>query len=81
MGILSALTAGFWGSLSDRKGRKPILALTQVGFLCADVVFLTVVLFNDVLPYRLLFLGPAIDGLFGGFAYVRSLCLIGNWSW
>jgi MFS family permease len=68
MGILSALTAGFWGSLSDRKGRRPVLSMTQLGFLFADCVFLAVVTFNHVLPYRLLFLGPAIDGLFGGFA-------------
>lgn len=31
-GILSALTTGFWGQVSDRVGRTKILAVTEVGF-------------------------------------------------
>lgn len=40
MGILSALTTGFWGSLSDRRGRKPIIALALCGTIFMDAVFL-----------------------------------------
>lgn len=32
MGILSALTTGFWGAVSDRLGRTSVLAISLLGF-------------------------------------------------
>lgn len=40
MGILSALTTGWWGSVSDRRGRKPVLLVSFTGMLLMDIVFL-----------------------------------------
>lgn len=40
MGILSALTTGWWGSVSDRRGRKPVLIISLMGMVLMDVVFL-----------------------------------------
>lgn len=33
-GILAAATTGFWGGLSDRRGRVPLLAIATVGEIC-----------------------------------------------
>lgn len=32
MGILSALSTGFWGAVSDRMGRTLVMAVTLIGF-------------------------------------------------
>ena len=40
MGVLAAITTGYWGSLSDRRGRKPILTLALIGMLSMDLVFI-----------------------------------------
>ena len=40
MGILSALTTGWWGAFGDRHGRKPILFVALFGMLLMDLVFL-----------------------------------------
>jgi nitrate/nitrite transporter NarK len=40
MGVLSALTTGYWGQLSDRVGRTKIMAVVETGLLlkCVDFV-------------------------------------------
>lgn len=40
MGCLSALTTGWYGSISDRYGRRPILTLALTGMCLMDIVFL-----------------------------------------
>ncbi|KAF8586548.1 MFS general substrate transporter [Ramaria rubella] len=74
MGILSCLTTGWWGQLSDRYGRIPILRLATFGLLISDINFIVVSLWADRLPggYRLLLVGPAIDGLFGGMSTLMA---------
>ncbi|KAK4056403.1 hypothetical protein OIO90_002546 [Microbotryomycetes sp. JL221] len=72
MGCLSALTTGWWGSVSDRFGRKPVLVAALVGLNLMDIVFLITVTFHDVVGYRFLFLGPILDGLLGGYATAQA---------
>lgn len=67
-GLLSSLTTGFWGGVSDRYGRKVILVLSLLGFFINDIVFLVTVMFAPRLPYQFLVLGPFAEGLVGGWA-------------
>ncbi|GAA5958654.1 hypothetical protein JCM3765_006709 [Sporobolomyces pararoseus] len=72
MGILSSLTTGWWGSYSDRKGRKPVLILAMLGTVLMDTVFLITVNFHDSVSYNFLLLGPILDGLLGGFSTAQA---------
>ncbi|KZT35058.1 MFS general substrate transporter [Sistotremastrum suecicum HHB10207 ss-3] len=67
-GILTCLTTAFWGSLSDRYGRKPIMSLAITGFLVSDFNFILVARAAKYLPggYRFIMFGPIFDGLLGG---------------
>ncbi|SCV74651.1 BQ2448_7680 [Microbotryum intermedium] len=66
MGLLSALTTGYYGSLSDRRGRRPVLVLAMFGTIVMDAVVLITVQYHHIVGYRFLILGPVIDGLLGG---------------
>jgi nitrate/nitrite transporter NarK len=33
MGLLSALTTGYWGQTSDRIGRRKVMAFVELGLL------------------------------------------------
>ncbi|GAA5901855.1 hypothetical protein JCM6882_008691 [Rhodosporidiobolus microsporus] len=72
MGILSSMTTGFWGSLSDRRGRKPVLVLALLGTVLMDSVFLLTVNYHQILSYNFLFLGPLLDGLLGGYTTAQA---------
>ncbi|KUI54889.1 hypothetical protein VP1G_02265 [Cytospora mali] len=67
IGILSAYTAPKIGSLSDRYGRKKLLALASAGGVCSELVVILTARFPDVVHYRWLILGCAFDGLAGSF--------------
>ncbi|GAA5875020.1 hypothetical protein JCM16303_004979 [Sporobolomyces ruberrimus] len=72
MGILSSLTTGWWGSYSDRKGRKPVLILAMFGTVAMDTVFLITVNYHHLVSYNFLLLGPILDGLLGGFSTAQA---------
>jgi len=72
MGVLSALTTGFYGGLSDRRGRTPIIALSLFGMAVSDTVFLLTTNYVDILTYRFLLVGPIVDGCFGGIATAQA---------
>ncbi|KZP31830.1 MFS general substrate transporter [Athelia psychrophila] len=67
-GILACLTTGWWGALSDRRGRKLVMGLSVVGLLYNDLNFLGVALFASKIPggYWLLLVGPVVEGIMGG---------------
>ncbi|KAJ1028465.1 hypothetical protein NDA16_001631 [Ustilago loliicola] len=71
MGILAALTTGFWSNLSSRRGRLPVLRLAMAGIVFTDLVILTAALVpRDKLPfdYSFLVLGTTVEGLLGGYS-------------
>lgn len=67
VGILSAFSAPKLGSLSDRYGRKKMLALASAGGVVAEIVTILAARFPEVIHYRWLLLGAVFDGLAGSF--------------
>ncbi|KAF9218282.1 MFS general substrate transporter [Gyrodon lividus] len=67
MGILSCLTTGWWGSFSDRYGRRFVIAVSMFGLLVTDITYIITAYFVDVLPggYWFLIVGFFIEGLCG----------------
>ncbi|EIW85094.1 MFS general substrate transporter [Coniophora puteana RWD-64-598 SS2] len=67
MGILSCITGAWWGSLSDRIGRTPILSWSMFGLLINDIVYIITALFSDHLPggYWFLIIGSILEGFLG----------------
>jgi MFS family permease len=70
-GILSAITAPILGSLSDRIGRKPILALSTTGILLYNAVMLLILRYPDAIDVRWVLVGYAIEGLGG--TYITAI--------
>ncbi|KAL4072834.1 major facilitator superfamily domain-containing protein [Scleroderma yunnanense] len=67
MGILSCLVTGWWGTFSDRHGRRFVLAASIVGLFLTELVFIITANFVDYLPggYWFLLVGFVIEGLLG----------------
>ncbi|WVQ83644.1 hypothetical protein IAT38_005786 [Cryptococcus sp. DSM 104549] len=74
MGVLSALTTGFWGQTSDRLGRTKVMAIVELGLLLNEICFILVATFPYLAPggYRSLLIGPTIEGLLGGFSTITA---------
>ncbi|KAK8853429.1 hypothetical protein IAR55_004135 [Kwoniella newhampshirensis] len=74
MGILSALTTGFWGQNSDRWGRTKVMTIVELGLLLNELCFILVATFPYIVPggYRALLVGPIIDGLLGGYSTISA---------
>lgn len=66
-GILSSYTAPKFGSLSDRYGRKKMLALTSAGGVLGEIVTIFTARFPETIHYQWLLLGVVFDGLAGSF--------------
>lgn len=67
VGVLSSYTAPKIGSLSDRYGRKRMLALASAGGVCAEIITILTARFPDTIHYQWLLLGVVFDGLAGSF--------------
>lgn len=74
MGVLSALTTGWWGGLSDRKGRTLVLRMAVLGLMTTDAAFFAVALFRQYLPfgYNFLIIGMIVEGLVGGYSTMMA---------
>ncbi|GAA5848364.1 hypothetical protein JCM8547_004491 [Rhodosporidiobolus lusitaniae] len=66
MGVLTAVTAAWWGGFADRRGRKPLLALISLSEIVTAVVVILLVTFPDSFGYRFFLSGAVIAGLVGG---------------
>ncbi|KAH0833211.1 major facilitator superfamily domain-containing protein [Lanmaoa asiatica] len=75
MGVLSALTAGWWGHFGERYGRTRVLAISTLGLFLTDLTFILVSTPRNPLAahsHRLLILAPIIEGLLGGWSSLTS---------
>ncbi|EFQ30687.1 major facilitator superfamily transporter [Colletotrichum graminicola] len=66
-GILSAITAPRLGQLSDRYGRRKLLALASCGGVVAELTVILCANFPWTFHYNWLLLGAVADGLTGSF--------------
>ncbi|KAK6220300.1 major facilitator superfamily transporter [Colletotrichum tabaci] len=66
-GILSAVTAPKLGQLSDRYGRRKLLALASCGGVVAEIIVILCANFPWTFHYNWLLLGAVADGLTGSF--------------
>ncbi|KAJ6784008.1 hypothetical protein PWT90_07785 [Aphanocladium album] len=66
-GTLSAISAPKLGKLSDRFGRRRLLALASVGGILAEAITILAAKFPQSVDYRWLVLGAFFDGLTGSF--------------
>lgn len=67
IGLLSAYTAPKLGSISDRYGRKYVMALCSAGGVVGEIIIILAAKFPDVIHYKWLILGSVADGLSGSF--------------
>ncbi|KAJ7484399.1 major facilitator superfamily domain-containing protein [Mycena latifolia] len=82
-GILTFVTVGWWGSFSDRHGRRRMMGIAAVGQLISSLNILFVAKYVDRIPggYWLLVVDAAIAGALGGstsetaamFAYISDV--------
>lgn len=66
-GILAAITSPKLGALSDRFGRKPLLALTTVGTLSYEFLAILTATYPDQFHYSWQLAGALVDGICGSF--------------
>jgi MFS family permease len=67
IGLLSAYTAPKLGSLSDRYGRKGMLAICSAGGVIGEIIIILAAKYPDIIHYKWLILGSVVDGLSGSF--------------
>lgn len=75
MGLLSALTTGWWGNFSERYGRTRVLAISTFSLFLSDLIFVLASTPSSPLSHhghRFLLLAPFVEGLFGGPGALQS---------
>ncbi|KAG9040367.1 hypothetical protein FS837_000736 [Tulasnella sp. UAMH 9824] len=68
VGILTCLTTGWWGQLSDRRGRKFVMGCSVIGLLISEANLILVTQMRSSLPgdYWFLAASSVVDGFLGG---------------
>ncbi|KAJ7179642.1 major facilitator superfamily-domain-containing protein [Mycena filopes] len=75
MGLLSALTAGWWGHMGERLGRTRVLAIATFGWFLTDLTFILVSTPSSPLfkhGRTLLLIAPIFEGLLGGWSSLQA---------
>ncbi|KAL9130301.1 MAG: hypothetical protein Q9217_001476 [Psora testacea] len=72
-GILSAIISPKLGALSDRYGRTKMIAVTTMGMLMAETIFIIVATYPDLLSVNWILFGYFFDGLGGSFIAAMAL--------
>ncbi|POY70213.1 hypothetical protein BMF94_6796 [Rhodotorula taiwanensis] len=65
-GVLSAMTAAWWGGISDRKGRRIILGITSAVDIVTNIVMVLVLAYPAKFGYGWLLGSAVVAGLGGG---------------
>jgi MFS family permease len=74
-GIFSAVVAPYLGALSDRIGRKKIIAFSTLGMFIEGIMYIVVGNYPQSISVYWLLVGFVIDGLCGSFTSVMSISL------
>jgi MFS family permease len=73
MGLSCIVTTPFWGSLSDRIGRKLCIVLNTMSFVLGDLILIVVLAFPQKVSYWWILLYPLLEGIFGGMGGGQSI--------
>lgn len=72
-GILSAIVAPKFGSLSDRYGRTLVLCAGSLGLLGSELITILLAKFPDTISINWILFGSVLDGLGGSFTAAMAL--------
>nr|GAT60723.1 predicted protein [Mycena chlorophos] len=75
MGLLSAVTTGWWGRYGERHGRTRVLTFSILGLLLTDLIFILSSTPSSPFSshgHKLLMVAPIIEGLLGGWSTLQS---------
>ncbi|KAI9825108.1 MAG: hypothetical protein M1832_001428 [Thelocarpon impressellum] len=72
-GVLSAVTSPKLGALSDRYGRKKMIAATTLGMLLAEIITIIAATYPDSVSVNWLLVGFFFDGICGSFTAAMAL--------
>lgn len=77
-GILSAITSPKLGSLSDRYGRKKVIAVTTSGMLFGEIITIAAATWPDAVSVNWILAGNLVDGICGSF--IASMALTNSYA-
>lgn len=72
-GLLAAIVSPKLGQLSDRYGRKWMIAVTILGLILCEIAIIVVARYPDTFSVNWILLGYALDGLGGSFTAAMAL--------
>lgn len=75
MGLLSAITTGWWGHFGEQHGRTRVLAAATLGLFLTDLTFILVSTPHSPFAahgHKLLIISPIVEGLLGGWSTLQG---------
>lgn len=72
-GLLSAFTSPKLGEISDRYGRRKIMAITACGSLVGEIITISAAKYPDTISVSWILLGAAADGLCGSYTAAMAI--------